>query len=908
MLRLYLLGGLHITLDDLPVRGFVSTKSQALLCYLALAGRRPQSRSMLAALFWGDMPDEDAATNLRQAVANLKRLLEPYLVITRQTLAFNREAAYWIDVEQFEQQHDVSLYRGEFMAGLEVADASSFDEWLTVERERQHDLAVTMLDKQAKEVLDAGEDAAALTLLNRLLALDPLREETYRQLMLLAARGGNRNAAITQFEACKQRLAEELGVEPETETVRLYERIKTAHRIAALPFETTPFVGRERELAELSRRLNDAQCRMVTIVGLGGMGKTRLAVRAAHQAQGRFLHGVTMVQLAGVTTLQGLFIALMAALGMATSSTGDLRTQLINFLRDKHLLLVLDNFEQLVNIGTNFLTELLRTSVELKLVVTSRERLNLHSEWLIALDGLAYTSVEASPALDLFWQTMKRTRGDAALTAANIAAATKICRLVDGMPLAIELAAAWTRLLTCEEIADEISANLNLLQADHHDVEERHRSLQAVFDHSWVMIAPKEQQVLMALAVCQAGFTREAAEQVAGATLPLLLALVDKTLVRRDEAGRFSMHEMTRQYLLGKLAATRELDANVRVHMQYFAQFVQQREGALQSAGQIAALHEIAADLENIHAAWRTAISQRDKAVLGSMMYALSMYYDRRSLYRLGEEMFRPAVAALEHADSVLCGRALAHLALFCARVDNLAEAVEFAMLSQRVLSQTGSAPETSQAVAVLGLVETDRGHFETARDYFRQVITLRRANGDDWGVAQGLLQLSGIEWRAQQVEEAQRITEQGLQISERLGSASLIANFQTALAIIAANTGELARAKELHEAALRLYAQADEPQNRAVTYDGLAAVAYFSEDYAQAQHYYELSLQIYRDLGSQVNMRNDLHNLGEIAAQVGDVKAARRYFAESIAISVTLGDEATCAETQSLLDALQQD
>jgi len=271
-LRLRFLGGATIIHGDTAVEGFISAKAQALLCYLAVTGR-PHSRQALAGLLWGEMPEDAARTNLRQVLANLRRLVGPHLRITRHTAAFNREAPYWLDVEAFEAEvrnglpvegqtwqpaslcSAAELYRGDFLAGFSVRDAPAFEEWVVVEQEYLRELAVQALEQLVAYQTARGECGPAIEYTRRLLALDPWREEAHQQLMLLLARSGRREAALAQYDVCRQTLANGLGTEPSKATRALYERIRSVpegrHNV---PADVTSFVGREAELAALAQR------------------------------------------------------------------------------------------------------------------------------------------------------------------------------------------------------------------------------------------------------------------------------------------------------------------------------------------------------------------------------------------------------------------------------------------------------------------------------------------------------------------------------------------------------------------------------------------------------------------------------------------------------------------------------
>ncbi|MGD8398745.1 MAG: BTAD domain-containing putative transcriptional regulator, partial [Anaerolineae bacterium] len=614
-LVLSLLGTAAITLDGEKISGQVPAKSEALLCYLAVTGQ-VHTREKLAALLWGDRPADKARANLRKALSSLRSVVGDALTITRQTVAFNRESAYWLDVrvlesalaeddaasDELDALHEaVALYRGEFLEGVSVRQALEFEEWVLQERERLRQLAIQGLHRLSEACAIRGEYAAAIEYTNRLLALEPWQEEAHRQLMTFLARSGQHNAALAQYETCRQILAEELGVEPLPETQALYHWLKTRREISPhnLTRQTTPFVGRQAELAQIARYLHQPECHLLTLIGPGGIGKTRLALQAAGQALDAFADGVYFVRLAGISSSEFLVPTIGEAIGHALSGQADPKQQLLKYLQQREMLLVLDNFEHLLSAtgmndgGRELVLEMVGTAPKLKLLVTSRERLNLKAEWLLTLEGLAYPPEETDlgeetfEAVELFVQRAQRVRPGFSLPA-EWPEVVRICRLLDGMPLGIELAATWVSMMPSAEIARELARGLDLLVTDLHDVPARHRSMEAIFDHSWGLLSEPERAVFKSLSVFRGGFDRQAAEQVAGASLSTLAALVDKSLLRVVSPGRYDMLEPLKQYAEGKLAETpAENEAVQNRHCDYYASFLRRiQNDILTHAGQ----------------------------------------------------------------------------------------------------------------------------------------------------------------------------------------------------------------------------------------------------------------------------------------------------------------------------------
>ncbi len=563
-LALSLLGPVQLTLDEIPVRSFPYDKVIALLAFLAVEAGRPQRRETLAALLWPDHDSRAARHSLSQALFRLRELVEdsadrPLLLATRNTVQFNRTVGHWVDVLAFQdlfdrrERHDhpagqlcrgcarwlceaVDLYRGDFLEQLSIPDAANFDEWVLPRRAAFRNQALHALTDLIEYHDRQGNLAEAGSYARRQLALDPYCEEAHRRLMSLLARGGDRSGALVHYERCRRLLRDELGVEPEAATTALFQRIRDNVEEGAessrpslapvqprsryeLPRPLTPFVGRRAELARLSELLFESKARLITLTGPGGAGKTRLALQAVAPAVEALADGACFVPLAAVPAGGLLASAVADALALQLRGAATPQEQLLDFLRERELLLVLDNFEHLLDEAV-LVSRLLARAPRLQIVVTSRERLQLYAELVFEVEGLdvppdAETSSLADyDAVQLFIQSARRVRSSFDPNPDTIQVVARICRLVGGLPLGIELAAAWVPVLSCAEIAAEISKGLDFLAAEIRDLPERHRSIRAVFDRSWQMLSPLDQDVFRRLAVFRGGFPRDAAERV----------------------------------------------------------------------------------------------------------------------------------------------------------------------------------------------------------------------------------------------------------------------------------------------------------------------------------------------------------------------------------------------------------
>ncbi|MDJ0753530.1 MAG: BTAD domain-containing putative transcriptional regulator [Ardenticatenaceae bacterium] len=652
-LEMTFFGNLLVTLDDRPITHFRSANNQGLLVYLALQNDRPHPREVLAALFWPDEPESVARNNLRQALYQLRRLLgdlgepdRPFLLVSRQTVQFNPDGNYHLDVCRFLEAVETGdlaaaadLYQDELLPGF-TCDSLSFEDWLRREREQLHYLAVEAMFELGEDHLQRGRYDRAQMIARRQLHLEPWRETAHQQLMRALALGGDRGSALLQFDACRAVLEEELGVVPAPETVALREEIEAGRLrpIPAaepqrppvkirhnLPVDTTPFIGRELEVTELSRLLTQERQRLVTIVAPGGMGKTRLALATGKVLLESYPDGVTFVDLAPLHQAEDIKSAVAAALDyFPPDSEHPVWPQLLAWLSRRQLLLILDNFEHLID-GAALLNDLLQNCPHIDLLVTSRQRLSLSSESRYELGGLAFparpspTDAISFNAVRLFVDSGQRARQEFSLNEENVGDVIRICRLVEGMPLGLILAAAWLTLLTPAEIAAEIEAGLDFLAADLADLPLRQRSMQAVFAGSWQGLSPAEQAVLSRLSVFRGGFTREAAESVAGANLRILLTLLNKSLLHRTAGGRYNIHELLRQFAARRLYEAGESEQTCRAHGRYFSRLVEEE---VRKSGYLYPSYvseRIAADEDNIRWAWTNAMKQGGGSELSNL-------------------------------------------------------------------------------------------------------------------------------------------------------------------------------------------------------------------------------------------------------------------------------------------------
>lgn len=629
---------------------------------------------------------------------------------------------------------------------------------------------------------------------------------------------------------------------------------------AELPMYLTPFVGREQEQSELAALLARPDCRLVTLLGPGGVGKTRLAIETTRAVPG-FTDGVAFVSLAPVAAPALIVPAIGDVIGYAFSSTSDLTSQLLAYLHDQRILLILDNLEHLLDpagVTLGFLKRLLFEAPHVTVLATSRERLRLAGEWVVELAGLAVGQPHlaarpaAGPALTLFIEHVERVDRAFRLTSDNASAIATICRQVDGLPLGIELAAAWTRLLSLEEITQELTRSLDTVHLSPGALPTRHYSLRAVVDHSWQLLSAMERAALRRLAVFQGGFTREAAAQVAEAGLGVLANLADKSLLRRGANGRYDLHEIIRQYADARLQEqVAERDATRSRHAAYYLQFVAEREQRLKGSAQAAATAELTAEIDNIRAAWHWAIEQRPLDELERAGEVLQWFYEFRSWLQEGVAVFAAAVERLRAVEPVagdaerrrLFGRMLGHYGYLATRSGELAAATTALAESSALLADAGDPVGLGRTLNYQGSAALWSGDYATAR----------------------------------------RLIDRSLELAAHTGDHPVTAMNLTLACSVAHTVGAYQEAEQFFRAALTHWRSLGNPRGMVWCITFGCNTLLLLGAHQEAQQLLHESLKLCQATDDRFGTATTLHQLGRIAAQQGDVEEAIYFFHEAL-------------------------
>ena len=818
-----------------------------------------------------------------------------FILASRETVQFNPRSDFGLDVATLQSAAErgdlaqlLALPSSVFLEGFTLADAETFEEWQLLYRESLQHILIEALTRLAHENMGADQREWAIRAAQRQLDLDPWREEAHRQLMLAYALSGQRSTALAQYEKCKTVLRQVLNVEPGAETQALFNRIRSdafeapaapttprpaqpqsavsspatspatssATRIAPttpasrsatraptpLPTALTPFIGRAQELAALAELIAQPQLRLITLTGIGGMGKSRLAIEVATRAHDEFPDGTAFVPLAALNSADLIVPAIAGALNIALSGSGDPISQLAHALRNRRSLVVLDGLEHLLPTGAEVLAQLLSALPQITWLVTSREVLQLSGEWVYEVQGMG------DAAERLFVQTARRARNDLQLDTAEHEAVTRICQQLGGTPLAIELAAAWVRMLSLDEIADEIGRDLDLLAAHARDVPDRHRSMRAVFDHSWDLLSEADQNTLERLAVFRGGFTRESARQVAGASLAALSAFIGKSFIRRTRESRFDLHELVRQYALQRFEARSpgELQRARLAHANHFLQLARTAEDALNSAAQVMWLNQLEAEHDNLRAALNWTCEQVEAnspaalltplVIAAQLVDALGQFWFIRGHHREGRRWLIRVTGLIE--------RNLPQVTQPPAPATETAAAAELgdaALIRQAYAS----------ALRGLGFLTFLQGDLRTARTHLEAAIRLSPNATHKRTLASALHFLGLVASSESKWDEAQHLQEQSAILGDELGVPLIHA--------------------------------------LAVTELGHCAMAL--QDWTTAEARYREGAALFRQINDANQLASPLRMLGYLALRRGQAAEARVYFTESLRLNLTVGD-----------------
>mgnify|MGYP001300118162 CR=1 FL=1 len=896
---------MQIEHDRLGPIVLTNRKAIGLLAYLLIESDHAHSREFLLGLLWPDLPTAAAQNNLRVTWAQLQKALrthssdaQPHLIGERLTVRFNPLSDHELDVARFGalieacRSHPhadpatcadcaarlteaLALVRGDFLEQFSLGDCAQFEEWLLVQREHLHVQVTSALEQLAAFHERAGQLAEAERSVRRILAYDPLREAAYRQLMRVLARADQRSAALDTYETCRRVLATELGLAPSAETVTLAEQIRArapveAHPAhAALPPVLTRFFGRQQETARLVDLLSRRTIRLVTLAGPGGVGKTRLAIEVARRLAGTFAHDICLVELAGVTDGRAVDDAVAAALRLPTSGRSS-ADAIVEYLRDKTMLLILDNCEHLAKACARLVEMLCREADELTVLATSRIPLRLPEEHLVRLEPFAIPAIGIAEQLtvadllsydsvQLFSNRAAQSLLQFTLTDANVLAVARICRQLDGIPLAIEIAAAQARALPVDAIAERLHQRFAWQNRRAGEIMPRQQTLRTLIDWSYDLLNAEERSVLRRLAVFTGGWTLEAAEVVSALGEPcadVLAELVDHSLVvfgADAERRRYGMHETIRQFLQAQLRGSeQEADALER-HARYYTQLVARTAENPSGWPLLQRLRIVQDDHDNLRQAfeWLLAHDREQALALVAQLGTELNFWELGGFFQEGRRWIQRALEGAQTSVSLQRGRALL------------------------------AAAELSSAIS----------DFDYGLQCARQAQQLFQQLGDRRGEIDARLTYCDLARYAGQLADLQAQVKEALWMAEQISYMTGMAKGKQLLAIhIVYTTGESATAIQHELSSVALWRELERPFELATALNLLGADLSELHEYAASRQALEECRDIYQSLGYRRGVALAMHNLGCVAQALGEYTRARELLCDALRIRHHLG------------------
>jgi predicted ATPase/DNA-binding SARP family transcriptional activator len=911
-LALRLLGPFDVRLHGEPLPRLRTRKGEWLLALLVLRHGRGVEREWLTGKLWPESAASQGAASLRRSLTDLRRCLgpeggrlrspSPHILTLDLTGAFVDVLAFDAALARGETaslRDAVALYRGPLLEGC-------MEDWVLPERQAREEAYLGALEQLGAAALARGDALEAIVLLRRAAAADPLRESAQRLLMQALAVSGDTPAATLVYRELRLRLHRELNAEPDPDTTALFHELRARAKARAeatgrspdmsadphpsrsappplhLPRPLTDFVGRRREVEEVLALLETR--RLVTLAGPGGIGKTRLSLQVAEEAAPQIADGVWFIDLAPLRDAALVARAVAAALGVHDQPDRRLEDALIDSAREREMLLVLDNCEHLVDACAPLAEALLSQAPGLRILATSRQALGITGEVDWRVPSLSLPEEESSigrpvgtdsEAVQLFVQRGQAARADFAVTERNAAAVVRVCRRLDGIPLALELAAARLKLLTVEQVAARLDHRFELLTSGSRTALPRQRTLRATLDWSYELLDDAERRLLRRLSVFPGRFSLDAAEAVCSGCSPagthdlldLLTGLVDKSLVAVEaQAGeaRYRLLETTREYARERLGAAGEEAALRQRHADYFLSLAEAADAMLSGPEAAEWSDRLEAVTDDLRAAvewWASRAAERDREPALRMVTTVWRFW--RSRY-VAEGDVWPEAAASSPA---------------------IGWTEVLRWLEQLLAAAPPGSAAAAQALHYLGRLFRWRGDLTRARSLMEQSLEIYEQREDLEGIATTLANLGIIRRDTGDLDLARELLERGLALNRRLGNRVGTGSCLSHLGMLAYHQGDHATARALHEESVMLHREIGTPLGiaRALTDLGVAAGA--AGDYPAAHAAHAESLEIFQKLRHRVHIAWSLSNVAATSAALGDVTAALTLYRRGLAI-----------------------
>jgi predicted ATPase/DNA-binding SARP family transcriptional activator/Tfp pilus assembly protein PilF len=927
-LCIYLLGSFRIERGKRTIH-LPTRKMESLFAYLVL---HPDAhpREKIAALFWGDYPDARARNSLRNALTVLRAHFGYDLIhADREVVQLNRAAPLWVDGIEFEawakrfltqglidqDAVHIDLYQGELLAGF-------YEDWIIAARERYHALNIDALLRLTQEMRSQSEYGQAVEYARRVLAVDRANERAHQHLMFCYLAMGDRISALRQYEECRRALREELSVKPAPETTALCHWIRQTSavgqanvtRVTNLPVPISSFIGRAREMRQVKQCLSET--RLLTLTGAGGSGKTRLAVQAATDLIDEFKDGVWWTEFGALTDERLVLSSVAKTLGVQERIDESPLDMLRHVLRDKKLLLVLDNCEHLIESCARLSEQLLRACPDLKILATSREALGIIGEQIFPVPTLSFPESDDRLSLPmtyesvrLFTERARAVKTDFRLNDKNARAILQICRRLDGIPLAIELAAARVQALTVEEIAARLDDRFNLLMVGNRTALPRHQTLRALNDWSYDLLCEEEQILFRRLAVFRGGRTQQAVQAVCSGkgiaserVSDLLARLVDRSLLvaeERNGATHYRFLETIREYAREKLDASSEGTWLHDRHLDFFLNLAEAAEPDLIGAAQAQRLAQLEAELGNLRVAlaWSDANESRREQCL-RLNAALRRFWEARGGLTEGRRWLERALAQDASAvDPRVRLRAVLAAGALAGVQSDYAAARAWLQESETIARTLSDQRSLGYALAYRGWVSIRQGDLEGARIQLDEGKNLLQQADDRWGLVYALSHLVNVTRNQGDYASAHRYYKQAQLYRSGLHDKRLVATLLTSYGELLRCEGDYVQAEKIYEESLALSEDVGDKRGQALALHNLGYVARHEDELARAAGYFKKSMEFYRGSNDERGAALCVLGLAAVAQSRGRIERGTRLLSAAKAILDSIGATLSAAD-----------
>ena len=910
MLEIKTLGNLTINKDgkalDLPI----STRGKVLLVYLALEGGK-YHRNSLAALFWPESSESKANTSLRVVLTELRKVVGDYLEISRTSIGIRPDRDINLDIFNFEEllgegdlRSALQLYRRDFLSGIYIPGSTEFENWRRWESERIHLLAVRNLEAAILRELALNNYQETEYYSLELLKLDPTNNTANQNYFIALALEDHTSAAIKHLQEYSELLEEELGLDlpPDISKIQDVVRAGDIKSLLAmitpthnLPNPQTKFIGRESDISAISDLIVNPDCRLISLIGPGGIGKTRLAIRAIRANIRTFPDGAYFVPLEDIKSVDAIIPAVAKILQFKFGTIVtmmDPQTQLIDYLRDQNLVIILDGIEHLAASG-QLITTLLREVPNLHILATSRHKINLPEEWIHKVKGLPYLrtveSDELPEALSLFLSRTKQHNPENVIDKKGLEEASRICQLVEGLPLGIELAAAWTSVLGFSEIANEIQENYGFLEDSHRETSEKHQSLQAVFNSSWNLLGNLQKETLLRLSVFRGEFSYQAATEVCNTTLSNLSSLLDRSLLRKDSQGNFEIHPIVRQFCQEIFAGNdKERLEIIHKHYQYYANYLSERMPGIYDLHPTNTRLEIQANQTNILAAAEYVVlhpeSDPDLNIIQDLFsfFLIQGWHEGGLVFQNLADLLESLNDINSLKNSLLLARIQSQRGFFYSNLGLVEESEDICQKSLPILEQEKQIREYAICMNNLGVNAIYRGEYEQAFSLLERAIQISQ-DSNCFSFPSFYLWIGYLHFLLAEYEEGLESLHTSLELFSRDNNHWGEAFAYSKIGLATDGLGHFSDAIKYHQQSLEIFRVTGDHAGQGYALSRMSLGALLQEDFLTALQYGEQALVHFKESGHRWGICASLSRIAYAQLGLENTKDAQDLFKEAL-------------------------